>query len=105
VPPVTKTGRGALSATSMCASTGMSFHRPGHFWKLPANCHGKFCAMSSTVSPQSRRASEEPISPAQLEKTTAMRGSSADAHSTVLPSRECPKTAMRRASIAVSLSK
>ena len=69
----------------MCASTGISFQRPGHFWKLPANCQGKFCAMSSTVSPQSRRASAAPISPEQLENTAAIRSSFADAHSAVLP--------------------
>jgi hypothetical protein len=72
----------------MCASTGISLQRPLHFWKLPANCHEKFCAMSSTVSPQSRRASADPISPAQLENTAATRSSSADAHSAVFPSRE-----------------
>ena len=60
-PPLTYTGRGAHSAINMCWSTGNSSQRPAHFWRLPANCQGKFCAMSSSVSPQSRRIRRRPF--------------------------------------------
>ena len=99
------TGRGALSAISMWASTGISFHLPAHFCKLPANCQGKFCAMSSTVSPQSRRASAAPISPEQLENAAAIRSSFAVAHNAVFPRREWPKSAICLAFTDRSVSK
>src|SRR5262245_27182064 len=84
---------------------GTSFQWPTHFCMLPQNCHEKFCAMSSSVSPQSRRISDAPISPETTEKTAATRSSCAEAHSTVLPSRDLPVIAICLELTAFSRSK
>jgi hypothetical protein len=84
----------------------MSFQRPALFGEVSGEVGGaKSCAMSSTVSTQSRREIEAPISPEQVGKTRAIRGSMAAASNTVLPPREWPLKAICVASTWASVSR
>jgi hypothetical protein len=94
----TNTGRGAISASSSCWSTGSSSSRPAYEANAGQNQCGNEVVIASTDSPTSRRDSAAPPQPEQFDTAIANRESCAAAHSATLPSRECPITATRDAS-------
>jgi len=76
VPPVMKTGRGAMRAMSWCWSMGMSSQWPAYLRKLGAiQWYSLWPATLSMFWPMLWRKSAAPQVPEQLEKPMAQRGS------------------------------